>query len=100
MAEPLITFDQYDALSRAMFPHVNFTVRLVKRLEAIHMRHDDKLMIAARKAHEAMAALRMVVHYRTCKSGVADVAFVDTRIEPSATLLSATLFGVCQSRLR
>ena len=71
MSDKPITLEQYDKLSKALFPHVNFTVRLVKRLEAIRMRHDDKLMVAARKAHEAMAVLRMVVHYRMCKSGVA-----------------------------
>jgi hypothetical protein len=62
---------QAKRIGEALYPTVNYLVRLRRRMEQLRFPHDDPLYKRVCEAHEAMNRLRLDVHYLTC-SGVGD----------------------------
>jgi hypothetical protein len=62
--------DQAKRLSKALFPLLNYLLRLKTRMEAVGLLPDDKLFGLVRKAHEDVHALSVEVHYLSCAGGV------------------------------
>jgi hypothetical protein len=61
-----ITKAQAKALSKALYPHVNYLSRLRKRMEAVGFPPNDRLYLLVRKAHDALDELSIAVHYLSC----------------------------------
>ena len=61
-----ITKAQAKALSKALYPHVNYLSRLRKRMEVVGFLPNDKLYLLVRKAHDALDELSIAVHYLSC----------------------------------
>ena len=67
-----LTAEQASQLYEALFPHVNYLLRLKKRLEDLRFAEDDPLRVAATKAYEAAWELRQEAHRRSVRMGVRD----------------------------
>jgi hypothetical protein len=65
-----VTADQASRLYEALFPHVNFLLRLQKRFEDLRFPEDDPLRLAATKAYEAAWELRQEAHRQSVRMGV------------------------------
>jgi hypothetical protein len=61
---------QAKPLSKALFPLLNYLLRLKTRMEAVGFLPDDKLYGLVRKAYEDVHALSVEVHYLSCGGGV------------------------------
>jgi hypothetical protein len=61
-----ITKSQAKALSKALYPYMNYFLRLRKRMEAVGFPPKDKLYLLVCKACDAMQALSVEVHYLSC----------------------------------
>ena len=64
-----LTAEQASRLYKALFPHVNYLLRLKKRLEDPCFVDDDPLRLAATKAYEAAWELRQEAHRRSVRMG-------------------------------
>ncbi len=64
-----LTAEQASRLYEALFPHVNYLLRLKKRLEDLRFADDDPLRLAATKAYEAAWELRQEAHRRFVQLG-------------------------------
>ena len=64
-----LTAEQASKLYEALFPHVNYLLRLKKRLEDLRFADDDPLRVAATKAYEAAWELRQEAHRRSVRMG-------------------------------
>jgi hypothetical protein len=64
-----LTADQASRLYEALFPHVNYLLRLKKRLEELRFAEDDPLLVAATKAYDAVCELRHEAHRRSVRMG-------------------------------
>lgn len=57
-----LTAEQASRLYEALFPHVNYLLRLKKRLEDLRFPQDDPLRVAASEAYEAAWNLSQKAH--------------------------------------
>ncbi len=64
-----ITAEQASRLYEGLFPHVNYLLRLKKRLEELRFADDDPLRVAATKAYEAAWELRQEAHRQSVRMG-------------------------------
>jgi hypothetical protein len=64
-----LTAEQASRLYEALFPHVNYLLRLKKRLEELRFADDDPLLVAATKAYQAAWELRQEAHRRSVRMG-------------------------------
>jgi hypothetical protein len=64
-----LTPDQAGKLYEALFPHLNYLLRLKKRLEAKGFPVDDPLMVAAADAYQATWRLRQQAHGLSVRMG-------------------------------
>ena len=60
-----LTAEQASRLYEALFPHVNYLLRLKKRLEDLRFADDDPLRLAATKAYDSAWELRQEAHRRS-----------------------------------
>jgi hypothetical protein len=65
-----LTTDQVARLYEGLFPHVNYLLRLKRRLEDLRFADDDPLRVAATKAYEAAWELRQEAHRQSVRTGV------------------------------
>ena len=77
------------ALSDALFPHVNYLLRLQQRFEARHFDHDDPLIFAATWAYEA--TLRLCPRFTSRAAHGVDVQQPELAMfnEPTTLILGA-----------
>ncbi len=71
MTSDELTAEQASRLYEALFPHVNYLLRLKKRLEDLRFAADDPLRLAATRAYEAAWELRQEAHRRSEQMGCA-----------------------------
>jgi hypothetical protein len=64
-----LTAAEASRLYEALFPHVNYLLRLKKRLEELRFDDDDPLRLAATKAYEAAWELSQDAHRRSVRTG-------------------------------
>jgi hypothetical protein len=64
-----LTAVQASRLYEALFPHVNYLLRLKKRLEELRFAEDDPLLVAAAKAYDAAWELSQEAHRRSVRMG-------------------------------
>ena len=64
-----LTAEQASRLYEALFPHVNYLLRLKNRLEDLRFADDDPLRLAVTKAYEAAWELRQEAHRRSVRMG-------------------------------
>ena len=64
-----LTAEQASKLYEALFPHVNYLLRLKKRMEELRFAEDDPLVIAATRAYQAAWELRQEAHRRSVRMG-------------------------------
>jgi hypothetical protein len=64
-----LTIEQAGKLHEALFSHVNYLLRLQQRLETRGFPADDPLMVAAKKAYQAVWELRQQAHSLSCRMG-------------------------------
>jgi hypothetical protein len=64
-----LTAEQASKLYEALFPHVNYLLRLKKRLEDLRFDDIDPLLLATTKACEAVWELRQEAHRRSEQKG-------------------------------
>jgi hypothetical protein len=64
-----LTADQASRLYEALLPHVNYLLRLKKRLEDLRFADDDPLRLAATRAYDAAWELRQEAHRRSVRMG-------------------------------
>ena len=64
-----LTAEQASRLYEALFPDVNYLLRLKKRLEDLRFAEDDPLLLAAAKAYDAAWELRQETHRRSVRMG-------------------------------
>jgi hypothetical protein len=60
---------QASRLYEALFPHVDYLLRLKKRLEDLRFAEDDPLLVAAAKAYDAAWELSQEAHRRSVRMG-------------------------------
>jgi hypothetical protein len=64
-----LTAEQASRLYEALFPHVDYLLRLKKRLGDLRFADNDPLRVAATKAYEAAWELRQEAHRRSVRMG-------------------------------
>jgi hypothetical protein len=62
--------DQAATLCRGIHPGLRYLARLRSRMEQAGFLPDDPLFRLVSKAYDAVHALSVHMHYRSCKSGV------------------------------
>jgi hypothetical protein len=65
-----LTRDQADAFARTLHPKVGYIVGARERMERLALNTDPVYQLV-RKAEDAIRALWVELHYRSCESGVA-----------------------------
>jgi hypothetical protein len=66
-----LTAAQASRLYEPLFSHVNYLLRLKKRLEELRFADDDPLLVAAAKAYQAAWELRQEAHRWSVQMGCA-----------------------------
>ena len=65
-----LTAEQLSAIAKALFPGVNYLLRLKARMQAKGFEPDDPLFVLACAAHEATNRLRLEVHARSASGNM------------------------------
>jgi hypothetical protein len=64
-----LTAEQAHALHAALFPHVNYLLRLSRRLEVLRFPADDPLRVAATRAYDSAWQLYQEAHRLSVRMG-------------------------------
>jgi hypothetical protein len=64
-----------EAIYEALFPGVNYLIRLRHRMDATGFPPDDHLCRKVRAAHDALNDLRLTAHYLSCSGTGAPSGF-------------------------
>jgi hypothetical protein len=64
-----LTVSQARELYAALFPHVNYLLRLTRRLEELRFPADDPLRLAANRAYDAAWKLSQEAHHLAVRMG-------------------------------
>jgi hypothetical protein len=64
-----LTAEQAGRLYAALFPHVNYPLRLLKRMHELRFRDDDAFYRAVREAFEVVWRLRQEAHSMSTQMG-------------------------------
>ena len=66
MDRAAVTKDQAKTINKALFPSLNYLVRLKERMEKVGFPQDDKLFLMVCKAYDAVLRLHVETHYLSC----------------------------------
>lgn len=69
MVSDQLTAEQASELYGGLFRHVNYLLRLKRRMEDLRFPHDDPLYVAATAAYDAAWRLRQQVHGLSTQMG-------------------------------
>lgn len=61
---------QAERISKALYPGMNYLIRLRERMVRVGFIPSDKLYQLVNKAYDAMHSLSVEMHYQSCKRGV------------------------------
>jgi hypothetical protein len=67
-----LTHEQLAKLYPAFWPHLNYVVRLDKRLKTLGFQEDERLRKKVIAARNAMQALHIHLHYLSCPDSTAN----------------------------